>query len=54
MVGAVFATLCTLAVGCGAMALLATPLAGVMGQSARQVGAFVTIVVMGVLGMWLR
>ncbi|GBF95022.1 hypothetical protein Rsub_07523 [Raphidocelis subcapitata] len=54
MVGAVFATLCTLALGCGLMAVLATPLSTVLGQSARQVGAFITIVVMGVLGMWLR
>jgi len=54
MVGAVLSTLACLAVGCGVMALLATPLAAVMGQSARQVGAFVTIVVMGALGMYLK
>lgn len=54
MFGAVFATLCTLAIGCGVMTLCAAPLATVLGQTARQVGAFVTIAVMGVLGIYLK
>jgi ATP-dependent HslUV protease ATP-binding subunit HslU len=54
MAGAVLSTLCCLAVACGVMAVLTTPLAAVMGQSARQVGAFIAIVVMGVLGMYLK
>ncbi|KAI8473931.1 MAG: hypothetical protein J3K34DRAFT_409697 [Monoraphidium minutum] len=54
LLGAVLSTLCCLGIACGVMALAAAPLAVVMGQSARQVGAFVTIVVMGVLGVWLK
>lgn len=53
-VGAVLSTLGTLAVACGVMALAAGPLAAVMGQTARQVGAFITIVVMGALGIYLK
>ena len=54
LLGAVLSTLCCLTVACGAMALTAAPLAAVIGQSARQVGAFVTICVIGVLGIWLK
>lgn len=54
MLGAVLSTMATLAVACGAMAVAAAPLAAVIGQTARQVGAFITIVVMGVLGVSLK
>jgi ATP-dependent HslUV protease ATP-binding subunit HslU len=54
LVGAVLSTLAVLAVACGVMAVLTGPLTAVIGQSARQVGAFVTIAVMGVLGMYLK
>jgi hypothetical protein len=36
------------------MALLTNPLTAVIGQSARQVGAFITIATMGALGMYLK
>ena len=54
MFGAVLSTLACLAAACGVMALAANPLAAVIGQSARQVGAFITIAVMGALGVYLK
>jgi ATP-dependent HslUV protease ATP-binding subunit HslU len=54
MLGAVISTLCCLAIGCGVMTVLKVPLAAVIGQSARQVGAFITIAVIGLLGIWLK
>jgi hypothetical protein len=36
------------------MALLTTPLAAVLGQSSRQVGGFITIAVMGAVGIHLK
>jgi ATP-dependent HslUV protease ATP-binding subunit HslU len=54
MAGAVLSTLCCLGIACGVMALLTNPLTAVIGQSARQVGAFITIATMGALGMYLK
>lgn len=54
LAGAVVSTALCLGVACGVMSLLAAPLSVVIGQSARQVGAFITIVVMGVLGVYLK
>lgn len=36
------------------MALLTTPLTAVLGQSTRQVGGFITIAVMGAVGIYLK
>jgi hypothetical protein len=54
MAGAVLSTLCCLGIACGVMALLTKPLTAVIGQSARQVGAFITIATIGALGMYLK
>lgn len=54
LLGAVVSTLCCLAVASGVTAVAAGPLAVIVGQSARQAGAFITIVVMGALGVYLR
>eukprot|EP00775_Hariotina_reticulata_P004379 gene4380-4631_t len=54
IVGAIFSTLCCLAVACAVMAVLTTPLTVVLGQSSRQVGGFITIAVMGAVGIYLK
>lgn len=36
------------------MALLTTPLTVILGQSTRQVGGFITIAVMGAIGIYLK
>lgn len=36
------------------MALLTTPLTAILGQSTRQVGGFITIAVLGVVGIYLK
>lgn len=36
------------------MAVLTTPLSAILGQSTRQVGGFITIAVMGAVGIYLK
>lgn len=36
------------------MAVLTTPLTAILGQSTRQVGGFITIAVMGAVGIYLK
>ena len=54
MAGALASTLACLAVACGAMAALVTPLSAVLQQTTQQVGSFITIAVLGVLGIYLK
>eukprot|EP00882_Tetradesmus_deserticola_P015277 GHRQ01016273.1.p1 GENE.GHRQ01016273.1~~GHRQ01016273.1.p1 ORF type:complete len:278 (+),score=64.89 GHRQ01016273.1:16-849(+) len=54
MVGAIFSTLCCLAIACAVMAVMTTPLTAMLGQSSRQVGGFITIAVMGAVGIYLK
>jgi len=54
IVGAIFSTLICLAVACGVMAVATNPLMALIGQSSRQVGGCITIVVMGALGVYLK
>lgn len=54
IVGAILSTLACLAVACAVMAVLTTPLTAVLGQSSRQVGGFITIAVLGAVGIYLK
>jgi len=36
------------------MAVMTTPLTAILGQSSRQVGGFITIAVMGAVGIYLK
>lgn len=36
------------------MAVMTTPLTAILGQSTRQVGGFITIAVMGAIGIYLK
>ncbi|KAF8064584.1 CPP1 [Scenedesmus sp. PABB004] len=54
IVGAILSTLACLAVACAVMAVLTGPLTAVLGQSSRQVGGFITIAVMGAVGIYLK
>jgi ATP-dependent HslUV protease ATP-binding subunit HslU len=54
MAGALASTLACLAVACGVMAALVTPLSAVVQQTTQQVGSFITIAVLGVLGIYLK
>jgi ATP-dependent HslUV protease ATP-binding subunit HslU len=54
IVGAIMTTLLALAIGCGVMALVTAPLATMLERSARQVGGFITVAVMGLCGIYLK
>eukprot|EP00877_Chromochloris_zofingiensis_P009418 jgi/Chrzof1/472/Cz01g17020.t1 len=54
IVGAIVSTLICLAIACGVMAVTLTPLTAVLSQSGRQVGGFITIAVLGALGIYLK
>eukprot|EP00879_Flechtneria_rotunda_P027657 GHRR01029635.1.p1 GENE.GHRR01029635.1~~GHRR01029635.1.p1 ORF type:complete len:256 (+),score=45.80 GHRR01029635.1:210-977(+) len=54
IVGAILSTLACLAVACAVMAVMTTPLTVILGQSSRQVGGFITIAVMGMVGIYLK
>lgn len=54
IVGALLATVANLAIACAAMAVVTNPLASLMGSTARQVGAFLVVMVTGVLNVYVK
>jgi ATP-dependent HslUV protease ATP-binding subunit HslU len=54
IVGAIFATACALAVACGVMTLLTPTMSALLGQSSRQVGAFLVIATIGVINIYVK
>ncbi len=54
IVGAILSTAIGLAVACGVMAVVTTPLTVVLQQSARQVGGFITVAVLGIMGIYVK
>lgn len=54
IVGAIFATACALAIGCGVMTLLTPPMTSLLGQGTRQVGAFLVISTIGLINIYVK
>lgn len=54
IVGALLTTGINIGIACGLMAVLTAPLQSVLETSMRQVGAFLVIVVAGVLGVYIK